>query len=128
MDRHPIPTNEVIEARRPDMVLKVKTTKTIWIIDVACPWDPSVPEREREKIEKYKPLAADLGGRKKGWTIRVAAVVIGALGTIGSLCRQLAQIQLWESDEIPRIVSNLQYQVVKSGARIIRQHLSETGQ
>jgi len=122
-----IPTDEQIEARRPDIIIQNNASKTIWIADVACPWDPLVLDREREKINKYRPLAADLSRRKPQWKVGNVAIVVGTLGTVGSLSRQLAQIGLWDKDEIPRVVSNLQYQVIKSGVRIIRRHLSEPG-
>jgi len=55
-----IPTEDQIEAVRPDLVLRINKTRIAWVIDVACPWDPLVLEREREKIEKCRPLAVDM--------------------------------------------------------------------
>ena len=45
-----IPTDEQIEARRPNIIIQNWTAKTIWIVDIACPWDPLVLDREKEKI------------------------------------------------------------------------------
>ena len=51
------------------------------IINVACPTDRKVVEKEEEQIEKYRDLAREVA---KLWNVRVKIfpVVIGALGTI----------------------------------------------
>ena len=62
-----IPTDLDLHARRPDLILYINATNTIWILDVACTWEPLIEEREREKIGKYLPLAADMGKREPWW-------------------------------------------------------------
>jgi len=42
-----VPTDADIRARRPDLILHIKK---IWLLDVACMWEPLVKEREGEKI------------------------------------------------------------------------------
>ena len=51
------------------------------IIDIACPNDINVGEKEREKISKYQSLGVEL---KKLWGLDyiVVPVVVGGLGTI----------------------------------------------
>ena len=89
-----IPTDLDLHARRPDLILYINATNTIWILDVACTWEPLIEEREGEKIGKYLPLAADMGKREPRWNVRVGALVTGSLGTIIFLKCQLAQLQL----------------------------------
>ena len=76
-----IQTDHIIQARRPDIVLVNKQERTCQLIDVACPVDRKVVEKEEEKIEKYRDLAREVA---KLWNVRVKIipVVIGALGTI----------------------------------------------
>ena len=101
-----VPTDDKISARRPDLINYVKFTRTIWILDVVCAWEPIVCEREVEKTDKYGPLAADMDRRKTGWKVRVGALVIG---TLGSKC------------ECQRIISDVQFKALTAAVRIIRQ-------
>ena len=52
-----IQTDHVIQARRPDIVVKEKGLDHTWIIDIAVPGDSRIEEKEKEKIEKYQDLA-----------------------------------------------------------------------
>ena len=76
-----IQTDHIIQARRPDIVLVNKQERTCQLIDVACPADRKVVEKEEENIEKYRDLAREVATL---WNVRVKIilVVIGALGTI----------------------------------------------
>ena len=74
--------DNVIEARRPDLILVDKKAKSCLIIDVAIPGDCGVREKEIEKIEKYQNLKREL---KRLWSLKkieVVPVVVGALGYI----------------------------------------------
>jgi len=104
-----VPTDADIRARRPDLILHIKDTKKIWILDVACAWERLIKEREGEKRGKYGPLAANMGKRKLGWHVEVGALVIGTLGTVHSLMSQLALLQLWSKDECRRITKDVQF-------------------
>ena len=76
-----IQTDNVIEARRPDVVVIDKANNHCQIIDFAVPYDSRVEQKELEKKEKYQDLARKL---KKIWNMKAAVtpVVIGALGAI----------------------------------------------
>ena len=74
--------DNVIEARRPDLILVDKKAKSCLIIDVAIPGDCRIREKEIEKIEKYQNLKREL---KRLWSLKkveVVPVVVGALGCI----------------------------------------------
>ena len=47
-----IQTDDVIEARRPDMVIIDKTKNECKIIVFACPFDSRIEEREKDKIKR----------------------------------------------------------------------------
>ena len=69
-----------MEARRPDLILVDKKTKSCVIIDVAVPGDGRICEKEIEKIGKYQNLKREL---KRLWSLKkvvVVPVVVGALG------------------------------------------------
>ena len=77
-----IQCDNVIEARRPDLILVDKKAKSCVIIDVAIPGDCRIREKEIEKIEKYHNLKREL---KTLWWLKkveVVPVVVGALGCI----------------------------------------------
>ena len=48
--------DNVIEARRPDIIVINKKERKGIIIDIAVPADVRVGEKEREKVEKYQDL------------------------------------------------------------------------
>ena len=75
-----IQCDNVIEARRPDLILVDKKAKSCVIIDVAIPGDCRIREKEIEKIEKYQNLKREL---KRLWSLKkteVVPVVVAALG------------------------------------------------
>ena len=77
-----IQCDNVIEARRPDLILVDKKAKSCVITDVAIPGNCRIREKEIEKIEKYQNLKREL---KRLWSLKkveVVPVVVGALGCI----------------------------------------------
>ena len=70
-----IQCDNVIEARRLDLILVDKKAKSCVIIDVAIPGDCRIREKEIKKIGKYPRF----------WSVKkvkVVPVVVGALGCI----------------------------------------------
>ena len=61
-----IQCDNVIEARRPDLILVDKKTKSCVIIDATIPDDFRIREKEIEKIEKYQNLKREL---KRFWLL-----------------------------------------------------------
>ena len=87
-----IRTDRIITARRPDIVVIDKTTKTATIIDVAVPNDTNIKTKEQEKVEKYQDLRLEI---QRLWNVKaqVVPVVIGALGsTTPEFSRHLEKI------------------------------------
>ena len=77
-----IQTDKILEHSRPDIVVFEREKRTCKIVDVACPFDTRVVEKEREKVDKYQELKYEL---KRIWNcseVTVIPAVIGALGTI----------------------------------------------
>ena len=57
-----IQCDNIIEARRPNIVLVDKNDRICTIIDIAVPADVRVAEKEREKMGKYQDLKGKLHG------------------------------------------------------------------
>ena len=79
-----IQCDNVIEARRPDIVVVEGENKKAIIVDIASPWDHRVYGKEGEKIEKYQDLKRGIG---RLWGIRhleAVPVVAGALGVVSN--------------------------------------------
>ena len=55
-----IQTDHPIEANRPDIVVLEKTSRKCLLIDIPCPFDTRVANKEKEKIEKYQDLRREL--------------------------------------------------------------------
>ena len=106
-----IQTDHVIEARRLDMVQIDKTNNECKIIDLACPFDKRIEEKEKDKIKGYNDLKREL---KEIW-VKVIPVVVGALGTTPKKLKQrLSNIGIET-----RIVE-LQKTTILYSARILR--------
>ena len=74
-------TDRQVGANRPDLVIRDKTNKKVYIIDVSCPSDVNVIAKENEKIAKYSGLRVELA---KMWESEcvVIPVIIGGLGCL----------------------------------------------
>ena len=74
--------DNIIEARRPDIVLLDKKEKSCMIVDIAVPGDGRVHEKELEKIEKYQELRREMSRLWQLKKVQLVPVVIGALGSV----------------------------------------------
>ena len=75
-----IQCDNIMESRRPDLILVDKKAKSCIIIDVAITRDYRICDKEIENIEKYHNLKREL---KRLWSLKkveVVPVVVGALG------------------------------------------------
>ena len=77
-----IQCDNVIEARRPDIVVIDKKERVCLIVDIAVPADRRVEEKEQEKVEKYQDLKREIGRMWEIRKVQVVPVVIGALGSV----------------------------------------------
>ena len=74
--------DNVIEARRPDIIVFDKKVQKGLTIDIAVPADVRVEEKEREKEEQYQDLKREIGRLWNLKKVEVVPVVIGALGSV----------------------------------------------
>ena len=71
----------MIEHNKPDIVVLDKIERKCLLIDVVCPFDIRVKDKEKEKIENYQDLKWEV---KRIWKLRkvtVVPIIIGSLGT-----------------------------------------------
>ena len=76
-------TVKCVEKRtRPDIALIDKGRKQCWIINIACPADNKVCDKEVVKKDRYDRLAFEV---KQLWSMRkvtVIPIIVGASGTV----------------------------------------------
>ena len=79
-----IQTETRIDHNKPNIMIKNKKEKTCQIIDVACPFDTRVKQKEEEKLDHYNELKYKTLRMWKDEVLKVATtpVVIGALGVV----------------------------------------------
>ena len=114
-----IETDQLIPARRPDLIIinKKKKKKICKIVDFAVPADHRINLTECEKKDKYLDLAREL---KKLWNLKVTIVplVIGAFGTITK-----GLLKGLEDLEVGGRVETIQMAALLRTARILRRVL-----
>ena len=79
-----------------DIVIHDKEKNECKIIDVSCPFDGRVIEREEEKGEKYEDLRMEV---TKLWNVRkvvIIPIIIGALGTLSKTLRDILSNLKWD--------------------------------
>ena len=110
--------DNVIQARRPDIIVIDKKKKEALIIDVAVPADTRVVEKEIEKIEKYQDLKREI---VRLWELRTAMVVPVVIGALGSITKNFKD---WmEKLNIRSTVGVVQKSALLGTARILRKVL-----
>ena len=74
-------TDRIIQANRPDIVVKNHNDQTFILIDMSVPSDTNVSHKIFEKLRKYKDSEIEV---KKMWHLKTATlpVFIGALGMV----------------------------------------------
>ena len=77
-----IQCNNLIEVRRPHLIVIDKKKQKGIITDIAVPADVRLEEKEKEKVEKYQNLKKDTRRLWKLRNVEIVPVVIGALGSI----------------------------------------------
>lgn len=53
----------------------------ITIIDVACPFNTRVKNKEQEKVENYQDLKQEIGSVWNCHNVKIIPIIVGALGT-----------------------------------------------
>ena len=80
----PIQTDKKLDHSRPDITMVDKENKVCWLIDVACPFDRRIDQKENEKIEAYTELKYEVlkVWRTEVQRVFIVPIIIGALGSV----------------------------------------------
>ena len=76
--------DNLIEARRPDLIVTDKKEQKGIIIDIAVPTDVRVEEKEKEKVEEYQDLKREIRRLWKLRNVEIVPLVIGAFGSVST--------------------------------------------
>ena len=74
-------SDHVIEAQRPDLVVRDKKERSCKIIDFAVPGDSRIEEKEKDKKEKYQGLGRELQ-KISNVKVKIILLVVDLLGAI----------------------------------------------
>lgn len=118
------PTIQVMEERRPDLILYLKKEKRILITEIAVCWDPILPVRETQKRDKYQKLARDLCRQLEGWSAEVYPLAFGDLGSIRGLREELKNMKLLDPKGVVNLIRDAQRETLCSAVRIVRNVLA----
>ena len=77
-----IQTDHHLEHNRSDIVVMEKARRACQIIDVACPFNTRIVEKERVKIDHYQNLKVEIQKMWKCKSESVVPIVIGALEAV----------------------------------------------
>lgn len=91
-----IPNDRQMSAHRPDLVIVLEREKFIAIVEVSIPWEANVLANDREKQNKYLPLAADMASSSSSRVMAVP-IIIGTLGVIDGLKKELTKTMFLDS-------------------------------
>ena len=112
-----IQTDNLIPARRPDLIIIDKKMRTCKIVDFAVPADHRIKLKECEKKDKYIDLAREL---KKLWNMQVTIIPI-EIGAFGTVTKGL--LKGLEHLEVGGRVETIQTTALLRNARILRRVL-----
>ena len=74
-------TDQEVGANRPDLVIKDKSTRKAYIIDVSCPCDLNIYKMEATKVAKYVGLRGQLQ-KMWGYDCITIPIIVGGLGAV----------------------------------------------
>jgi hypothetical protein len=117
-----IHTDNIISARRPDILVIYKEKQSGQIIDINCPNDSNISKNEIGKMLKYTELKIEL---ERIWKIhlKVVPIVIGCLGAVSrKATKYLEQIGINGKDLV-----YLQEQTLLDSCNILRRIITQSG-
>ena len=121
-----IQTDQLISARRPDLVRVSIKKRVYWIGEFAVPVDHWIKLKESEKKDKYLDLAKEL---KKLWNIKmmVIPIVTGALSTVTKgLIKGLEDLEIRGQMETIQMTVFLKSNTKKSSGDLKRLAVTQT--
>ena len=106
-----IQCDQEIRERKPDIILLNKKSKEIKIIDIACPGDSRVKDKENEKIDRYQLLKDELISL---WGLKIAVVIPVVAGALGCLSKH-------SIEHLDKVASNIRTEVIQKKKKEIKE-------
>lgn len=114
-------TDRAIPNNRPDIILRDKQLKKVYLVDIAVPNSHNIEDKLREKVQKYRDLGDEV---KRMWDVDFVKIIPLVLSATGIIPRCLK-----ENLEILGIKKNtaqvMQKSVILNTTRIIRKVLGQ---
>lgn len=115
-------TSARIVANKPDLVIEDLKTKNLCIVEMSCPLEVNIGQKEEEKKNKYKDLIFEFKKRSPQAKIKFVPVIIGVLGGVKSnVCEHLKAVPGCSGYE-DRLFKGMQQQVVLGSLHLLRGH------
>ena len=73
-----------------------------------------------EKTAKYQELAVDLASQWQGARVKVVAVVVGDLGTIANMRKNLLATGLYAKPEVESVIESMQRETLCANVKRIK--------
>ena len=73
-----VPAFLAVSILRPDILLFLRSTKKVIIIELTCPCEENMSQWHEEKSQKYYPLCCSI--RSNGWSVYFYVIEAGARG------------------------------------------------
>lgn len=115
-------TTTKIQANKPDMAVLHAPTKELFIIEMSCPGETNIREKEQEKKLKYTDLMFQLRLSYPGYKIIFVPLIIGVLGGIHQTLMQSIMALHIEEKKAINIINEMQKYVILGSLRILRSH------
>ena len=116
----PVKTCKRVKHNRPDIVVWNHNTKECLIIEISCPLDINIVEKEREKENIYGPLVRNMQMMYPGYAFTFIPVVVGATGYVTSELSKYLTDAGFNNNELPTIVRKLQLLTVAGTVKIAK--------
>lgn len=112
-------TDKTIHHNRPDITLYDKSTKTVFLIDIAIPNTHNLEKTYTDKLSKYTDLAIELKTQWRAQTVKTVPIVLSSTGVIPYTLHNSLQTL-----GIHKLTFNLlQKAVILNTCRIVRKFL-----
>ena len=73
-----VPVFMAVSTLRPDILLLLRSTKKVIIVELTCPCEENMSQWHEEKSQKYYQLCCSI--RSIGWSVYFYAIEVGAWG------------------------------------------------
>ncbi|GJQ82977.1 hypothetical protein Trydic_g15797 [Trypoxylus dichotomus] len=116
-------TTTQLPDNKPDLVIPDSLEKKMNVIEMSCPADTNIADKEDEKIRKYKDLMYDFKNTYKEYETILIPIIVGVMGGMKSnMATYLGKIKIIKSKHIKGLINQMQKYVILGSLPILRSH------